>query len=121
MAVKFVIFPGAIAGICDRSPELDKMLRMRCLDIIREAKLIFRIQERHDNEWRTSETTPPKYLESFKIRRIRRKLRTGPAYAAVNSDPGAIWVEFGAHAGGETPVLKYRPLGRALIVVGGRH
>ncbi len=32
----------------------------------------------------------------------------------VASDFKSLWVEYGAKAGGQTPVLKYRTLGRAL-------
>jgi hypothetical protein len=32
----------------------------------------------------------------------------------TNTDPKANWVEFGAHAGGKTPVLNYRPLTTAM-------
>lgn len=120
MAVKTVIFPGAFRKILDTSPQLDGMLHARALEILEEAKRIFNIQQRHDNEWRTSETTPPKYIQSFRLRRVRN-LRAGPGYRVINDDPGALWVEFGAHAGGKTFVLKYRPLGRALTIVGGRH
>lgn len=36
-----------------------------------------------------------------------------------NTDPAAAWVEFGAHAGGVTPVLGYHIMTRALDRVAG--
>lgn len=57
------------------------------------------------------EDTPPiEYPEHFGFRRIRRDLIRGVQF--YNDDPTAEWVEFGAHAGGKTPVLKYRIIGR---------
>lgn len=58
--------------------------------------------------FRPSETSPPRYVESFVLRKI------GLNYRLVNRDPGANWVEWGAHAGGVTPVLKYAPMRTAL-------
>lgn len=58
-------------------------------------------------------TAPTFYVKSFKIRRIRRGAIA--AWQAYNDDPTALWVEFGAHAGGKTPVLKYRPYGKAIM------
>lgn len=58
--------------------------------------------------WRPSNTSPPKYVEVFVIRKV------GMNYRLVNRDPGANWVEWGAHAGGVTPILKYAPMRTAL-------
>lgn len=58
--------------------------------------------------WRPSDTSPPRYVQSFVIRKVGRNWRL------VNEDPGAVWVEFGAHAGGVAPVLKYAPMREAL-------
>jgi hypothetical protein len=55
---------------------------------------------------------PILYVRSFKIRRVRK--RAVASWEAYNDDPTALWVEFGAHAGGKTAVLKYHPYGRAL-------
>lgn len=76
------------------------------------AEGVFNTEEHKHNQWRTSETTPPKYLQSWKIE------RDGNNVYLINEDPAAMWVEFGAHAGGETPVLRYKPLTRALEIVG---
>lgn len=101
------------------SPRLNLMLRSRAAEIVHVAKGIFMAEQRKDNEFRTSETTPPKYIGSFKLRRVL-KARNGYAWHAVNDDPAWSWVEYGAHAGGETFVLKYRPLSRGLDVVAAR-
>lgn len=37
-----------------------------------------------------------------------------PVARVIAADFKSLWVEFGAKAGGRTPVLKYRTLGRAL-------
>lgn len=60
--------------------------------------------------YRTSKTSPPKYVEVFVVRKIGRNWRL------VNEDPGATWVEWGAHAGGnpEAPILKYKPMRTSL-------
>ena len=77
------------------------------------AAAVFTAEEVKTNEERLSETTPPKYIESFKV--VRNELPGGRfSFLAVNDDPGALWVEVGAHAGGRTRVLKYRPYGRAM-------
>lgn len=39
----------------------------------------------------------------------------GALARVINTDFKAGWVEFGAHAGGKTAVLRYRVLGRALV------
>lgn len=57
---------------------------------------------------RESNTSPPWYVEVFVIRKI------GLNFRLVNRDPGAQWVEWGAHAGGVTPILKYKPMRTAL-------
>ncbi|OKI54508.1 hypothetical protein A6A27_31785 [Micromonospora sp. CB01531] len=66
----------------------------------------------HDREvggpWRKSNTSPPKYVEVFVIRKY------GMNYRLVNRDPGAQWVEWGAHAGGKVAILKYAPMRTAL-------
>lgn len=65
-------------------------------------------ERKHDVPWRPSNTSPPKYVESFVVRKVGRNWRL------VNEDPGAVWVEFGAHAGGVTPILKYAVMREAL-------
>ena|SRR5882672_3443088 len=59
----------------------------------------------------------PGYENSFFIRKQRAldKHRNSVNGRQIgNSDARWYWVEFGAHAGGKTPVLHYRILGRAL-------
>lgn len=58
---------------------------------------------------RESELTPPVYIESFVVKKIGRKWRV------VNTDPGALLVEFSAHpGGGSTRTLGYAPMRLAL-------
>jgi len=83
--------------------------------IRRAAIRIFNVQQRKDNEFRTSEFTPPKYISSFRVDFHRATLRT---YIS-NTDPGWSLVEYGAHPGGRPNVfvLRYKPLTRALLEV----
>lgn len=102
-----------LKNLADRSPVLDAMLREHAQEIMNKAKAVFRSRQIASNEWRRSETTPPKYLQSFHIERIRDI--NGFSWIVVNDDPAAAWVEWGAHAGGRTAVLGYRPLRTALL------
>jgi hypothetical protein len=83
-------------------------------EIVEAAKNVYRMKEVRGNEHRRSATSPPRYLESFQIERVGRRM------VVKNVDPGAMWVEFGSHAGGKTLVLKYRPMGTALDIVSNR-
>lgn len=61
------------------------------------------------------EDTPPVlYPDSFFVDQTASGVRVG------NNDRTAEWVEFGAHAGGKTAVLRYRVLGRTLDVLESR-
>lgn len=53
---------------------------------------------------------PILYPDHFGIREVHHGLVE--AIEVYNDDPTAEWVEFGAHAGGKTRVLRYRILGR---------
>lgn len=77
-----------------------RKLRRHCIDIYYERYV--------GGVWRPSNTSPPKYAESFVVRKVGRNWRL------VNEDPGAVWVEFGARAGGTTPILKYAVMRTAL-------
>lgn len=93
------------------SPGVQQYAEEVCDDIISEAKAVFIAKEKKGNEELTSETSPPKYLASFGKRREEDR------WVVYNDDPGAVFVEFGAHAGGKTPVLKYAPMRTALDIV----
>jgi hypothetical protein len=59
----------------------------------------------------------PEYGQSFFVRRRRKVTSRGesvPSRQIGNSSGRWLWVEFGAHAGGKTPVLHYRILGLTL-------
>ncbi len=82
------------------------------------AIVVFKTFDHRNNQFRTSEFTPPKYVTSFKVRYYRETLRG----RVSNTDPGWHLVEWGAHpGGGDTRVLRYKPLTRGLIIVGARH
>jgi len=105
-----------LRAIPDVSPELDNLLREKAHGISMKAQAVFRARQRMSNEWRLSETTPPKYIRSFKLERIQKA--RGHSWIVVNTDPSAAWIEYGAHAGGRTLVLRYYPLKTALFMQG---
>jgi hypothetical protein len=117
MAFSMKVYPGALDAILKTDPRADAYVRSRADAIIAAAATDFIRQQRPDNEWRTSETTPPKYINSFGVRKLQRA--RGLLYQAYNDDPAAVWVEYGAQAGGHTFVLRYKPLTHGLEVVGG--
>lgn len=90
-------------------PRLDAMMIAVCEELEAKAISIFLAME-VKGPHRLSNTSPPFYIESFEPRRFGNKWRL------YNTDPNGFWVEFGAHSGEHhtTPILKYRPLGRAL-------
>lgn len=114
---KVTVYPGAIDLIVETDPRANALLRGIAQEIMDTAKLVFLARQRSDNEDRTSEFTPPKYIHSFKIDKIQRF--KGLAWEVRNTDPGATLVEYGAQAGGHTYVLRYKPLTIALEIVGG--
>lgn len=110
MKATFTRRPGIGHEILARSPEAERYAYRIARRIKDDAMAIFEIHNRKDNEWRVSKVTPPKYISSFRMEWHRSTL----TYRVSNVDPGWKWVEYGAHAGGKTFILRYRPLGRAL-------
>lgn len=105
-----------LRAVVSESSDMNTLLRDNAREIVIKAQAIFTSRNRKDNEWRTSETTPPKYISSFAIERINTI--NGFSWAAKNTDPAAAWVEYGAHAGGRTFVLRYFPLKLAVQAQG---
>jgi hypothetical protein len=103
-----------VKKVATRSPLYEFYARKKAEEIKQVAIAVYLGQQRADNEARTSETSPPKYLLSWEIK------QDGSDFFLINTDPGAMWVEFGARAGGKTRVLRYKPLTRALDIVGVR-
>ena len=102
--------------VADTSPELSREVREKAQGISIKAQAVFRARQHMSNEWRLSETTPPKYIRSFKLERLQKA--KGYSWVVVNTDPAAAWIEYGAHAGGRTFVLRYYPLKTALFMQG---
>lgn len=95
------------------------VLEAKMIEIQETAKVIFLSQVKH-----TEGVTPPPYVSSFEIERLRDVL--GPALRLTNDDPAAFWVEFGAYLPQNRPfekfqnheqILKYAPLRRAVDIV----
>ena len=113
---RITVHDSALWRIIETDPRCSELCRAKAHEVMEAAKTVFIAEQRWDNEWRLSETTPPKYLASFKLRKIRRV--QGFSWRVINDDPAWHLVEFGAHAGGKTFVLRYRPLARGLDIVG---
>lgn len=95
------------------SQKVQAFVETASLVMIEIAKGLFQERSKHESE------PPVLYYYSFKIRRTRR-IANGllvKAREVANTDRTAEWVEFGAHAGGTTPVLRYRIFGRTLDVM----
>jgi len=93
-------------------PEVQIHLHLLGEEFIAVASLIYEASSKHDPD------APPRYNESWSIKDVHHFMVE--AIQVYNSDPTAEWVEFGAHAGGTTRVLKYRVLGRAADVMEAR-
>jgi hypothetical protein len=85
---------------------------------IREAsKSVFKVFEHKDNEYRTSNLSPPSYGRSWSV----EYNRLTQIAKMANTDPGWYLVEWGAHpGGGNTRILRYKPLTRGLLIVSAR-
>jgi len=101
-----------ILALARGSKKMEVVATTVCSDIIDTAKDVFRSQSKGSTK--ASETSPPKYLESF------TSGSNEDGWFVRNNDPGAAMVEFGALAGGTTPVLKYAPLRRAVDILTSR-
>jgi hypothetical protein len=103
--------PGAVEIMLNK-PELQAILHVKAEEFVTIARGIFEGHSQHD-------PFPPVYYStSFKVRGVRDGLVRG--VRILNSDPTAVWVEFGAHAGGKTPVLRYRVFGRTADILEAR-
>lgn len=100
----------ALLRVTERSPRYKTFAEARA-ELLRLAAIrIFRQREVQVGSV-SSATSPPVYIESFRV------TWSGGKLMLINIDPGALWVEFGARAGGITEVLKYRPMGLAIDLV----
>lgn len=89
-------------------PEVRAYLEAKAAEFVGVAEGIFAASSKHED------TPPVLYPASFFIDQTSDGVRVG------NNDRTAEWVEFGAHADGKTPVLRYRVLGRTLDVLESR-
>lgn len=112
MASRVVINKAAFRKLINTSPKMDAELRSKAKELNRRAKAIFLMRQISYNEAETSQTTPPKYVNKFNVRKLQRARLI---YRSENTDPAATWVEYGAHAGGKTKVLEYAPYRTALL------
>lgn len=105
-----------LIGFASRSPRYHRNASRKLTQMRARAIQIFESQVKTAPEnWRSSETSPPRYAASFRIE------RRGAKWILKNIDPGALWVEFGALAGGTTPVLKYRVFAKTVdSMIGGK-
>lgn len=110
--VQQVTDKAALRSVANDSRPLNVMVSRKAHDINRAAATAFRTRQIISNEMDMSQTTPPKYIREFRVRKIQRA--KSYSWIALNEDPAAEWVEYGAHAGGRTLVLRYRPYTIAL-------
>ena len=96
-----------MAQVINTTGKYERYARAQLLKI-KEYAIQTYLEKEAGGPWRPSNTSPPKYVESFVIRKVKMNFRL------VNRDPGANWVEWGAHAGGVAPILKYAPMRTAL-------
>lgn len=91
------------------SPEVLAVMQKNAVEMVALAKAAFLAQQI------PNEPTFPLYVNSFYIDHVfeagEQRIHVG------NNDPVSGLVEFGAHAGGITPVLRYRPFGRAVAIM----
>jgi hypothetical protein len=94
------------------SPRVQVAVQLKGEEFIETAKGVFEAQSRHDSR-------PPEfYVERFSIQHaLHEAVR---AIEVWNHDPTAEWVEFGAHAGGEERILRYRVFGRTSDIMEAR-
>lgn len=92
-------------------PGVERYLDIKATEAVDIAKATFEAREKHQG------VHFPGYNNSWFIRKVKNA--KGSARRIGNSDPRWVWVEFGAHAGGKTPVLNYRILGTTLDAIAG--
>lgn len=103
------------------SQELNELLKAKAQEINEIAADIYLVQKVKTREVPSKDTPPSRYIDSFKTKRVNMlNSRKSYEWIAFNDDPQASWIEFGAHAGGKTLVLKYRPYGRAVDILRAR-
>jgi hypothetical protein len=113
MVTKLKIDMAALERVVSTDPRGDQLYKAAAEKINARARTIFLQSQRGDNEFRFSETTPPKYADSFRTRKLMRGRKA--FWQAYNDDPASVWVEYGAHAGkAGTFVLGYKPYTKAL-------
>src|SRR5678815_177462 len=123
MAAKMVLYPNWGHRVLrdqskqGRAGKYERYAKSVAVELSVAAKLVFKTFQHKDNELDLSEFTPPKYVHSFEVSYNRLTFITKMA----NTDPGWYLVEWGAHpGGGNTRVLRYKPLTRSLLIVGAR-
>lgn len=97
-----------------RGPKMAAYLDAKAETALAAAKAEFEIRRKH------LDRHVPDYEHSFFIKKRDRINGDGdvvPSRKIGNSSRRWYWVEFGAHAGGKTPVLHYRILGLTLNVL----
>lgn len=94
-------------------PDLYVHLQEVGLEFIEIAIGVYEARTHHDPE-----DPAPEYATSFTLNDIYMGLIH--AIEVRNTDQRAEWVEFGAHAGGKTLVLRYKPMTTAADILESR-
>ena len=121
MGITYISKPGIKGYIMDNETgQLEIMngiraqaaVRLKGDQFVEVAKGVFEAHSKHES------TPPVEYLEHFGVREHHFGAVLG--IQVYNDDRTAEWVEFGAHAGGKTRVLRYRVFGRTEDIMGAR-
>lgn len=108
---EFVVNPDAILKAVRETNKYKDYAGLVAQRILDTAKAIYLSQSKGEDK------PPYIYINNFSLDWESSTL----TWKVINDDPIWAYVEYGAHAGGKTEVLKYRPLGRALDTVAGEH
>lgn len=103
--------------IMNKSPKMDAYLDSKADEAETLAKDVYEIRSQHQD------VHVPEYKHSFFVKRRKALSKRGDVVNSRiigNSSGRWYWVEFGAHAGGKTPVLNYRVLGTTLDILSSR-
>jgi len=94
------------------SPKVQAAVHLKGEQFINIAREVFEAHSRHDAD------PPVLYPASFTLENaLKGVVRSVEVW---NHDPTAEWVEFGSHAGGESPILRYRVFGRTSDIMEAR-
>lgn len=119
--VRSRIIPHAGEKILKDSPKAEAYILKVTRRLKDHAIAIFLSSSKHTNdtipEGFEGHRSIERYISQFRVTYHREQLKA----TLYNEDAGWSLIEYGAHAGGKTFVLRYRPMGRALEMLAAEH